>query len=773
MGPPLKRRRVDYNDADKELKYRRARNDQLLKSRFESIFEKYGKDFSHVGDEIDLQTGEIVVDNGHILSMRDERDTGDQSDELGEQFGALGASSANKFVGGDDTVRSSAEQGKNNFTGSALENAFDNERPKDDDNDSLLGDIQELERPLRDIRLSKTTSNDPGFISSRIRWSSGSPPQHHIPAYRGRHCEIDNLAIDPKWRAPYVPGLTSRTRHESPLDGKSDSIENRRQRSQSPLGQSLWAPSRSSRCSGGRRRWTMEEEILLRHLKNNTTLEYNEMQSHFSGRPSNTIRAHWEKMRIAKGRARERKKRVRWSKAEDELLCHLKTSTTLSVEDMMVKFPGRSRRGITAHWLNISKIRTQTDVSTYEGTKRAILARRPSLRAEDFLESSQAKSPPIGPGVEQLLNEPTLQSHSMQETLGECGPTAKVVNHSFETNPTDALRHPPNDSSAFTPKDPKVPNVMVRRQPQTPKTSKLVPSAKKTHKPMQLQSPAESADEINLPQLPSYRLSSEHRRSSSKSHVTSLTPQNRQLMTRIGILDKPRPKKRKRNPYSLTPTSLINLNLSSRASPDILSSPSFRPSTRPLPEASTSPSNTNPRTLNRGRSLTTLHSRIPSSSPDMLLQNSETRRSSKISPTLPSALPIRPVKQVKSSPLLKKQPQILASTTSKNTRSSRQDLLMDKAHRPPISRDIPRSEAPQSRVKLLPKKRRTRSASFASAILGSSHGDLSDDELSLPFSTVSALAREKPQTVTKTGSPNRQCGSAGFRCERSVCLRCI
>ncbi|OAX81053.1 hypothetical protein ACJ72_04607 [Emergomyces africanus] len=67
----------------------RQANDLRLKSRFEDIFEKYGKDFSSVGDEIDLATGRIIIDNGHIEKMRNEQDLGAQtwkydSDPLGE-----------------------------------------------------------------------------------------------------------------------------------------------------------------------------------------------------------------------------------------------------------------------------------------------------------------------------------------------------------------------------------------------------------------------------------------------------------------------------------------------------------------------------------------------------------------------------------------------------------------------------------------------------------------------------------------------------------------
>lgn len=41
-------------------------NDLQLKSRFESICRKYGRDFHSVSDEIDLRTGRIVINNGHL-----------------------------------------------------------------------------------------------------------------------------------------------------------------------------------------------------------------------------------------------------------------------------------------------------------------------------------------------------------------------------------------------------------------------------------------------------------------------------------------------------------------------------------------------------------------------------------------------------------------------------------------------------------------------------------------------------------------------------------
>ncbi|KKY21698.1 putative myb-like dna-binding domain protein [Phaeomoniella chlamydospora] len=80
MEPPFKRPRLsmfrDIHDSDYSLAVARDRNDRRLKSRWESIFDKYERDFSDVADEIDIRTGEIIVNKGHLASMQDERDNG-------------------------------------------------------------------------------------------------------------------------------------------------------------------------------------------------------------------------------------------------------------------------------------------------------------------------------------------------------------------------------------------------------------------------------------------------------------------------------------------------------------------------------------------------------------------------------------------------------------------------------------------------------------------------------------------------------------------------
>lgn len=58
-----------------EVNVRRAQSLNKVRSRWDEICEKYGREFDNA-DEIDLNTLEVVVDKGHILQMRDENDVG-------------------------------------------------------------------------------------------------------------------------------------------------------------------------------------------------------------------------------------------------------------------------------------------------------------------------------------------------------------------------------------------------------------------------------------------------------------------------------------------------------------------------------------------------------------------------------------------------------------------------------------------------------------------------------------------------------------------------
>lgn len=104
MEPPPKRQRLGLGPIETEgedeldfdpvelnqmrdpaYQFELARDNALykLQSRFENIFAKYGRDFTGIGDEVDLVTGQILVDNGHLQSLQSVKDT-DEGEEVHE-----------------------------------------------------------------------------------------------------------------------------------------------------------------------------------------------------------------------------------------------------------------------------------------------------------------------------------------------------------------------------------------------------------------------------------------------------------------------------------------------------------------------------------------------------------------------------------------------------------------------------------------------------------------------------------------------------------------
>ncbi|KAL4798285.1 hypothetical protein BDV19DRAFT_357496 [Aspergillus venezuelensis] len=111
MESPLKKRRLSlsptpdesYETSDVDIHEARAQNDLRLKSIFEGIFEKYGRDFTDIGDEIDLQTGDITVNNGHVHALDGEDHAGpiDWLEDPDAQD-AQGAANEDADTGGSD-----------------------------------------------------------------------------------------------------------------------------------------------------------------------------------------------------------------------------------------------------------------------------------------------------------------------------------------------------------------------------------------------------------------------------------------------------------------------------------------------------------------------------------------------------------------------------------------------------------------------------------------------------------------------------------------------
>ena len=73
--PSKRQKLLDEGDAQTQSQ-KAAKSEQLLRSRWESVFEKYGHDFDDISDVVDLRSGTVSTDKGHLRSLRHERDIG-------------------------------------------------------------------------------------------------------------------------------------------------------------------------------------------------------------------------------------------------------------------------------------------------------------------------------------------------------------------------------------------------------------------------------------------------------------------------------------------------------------------------------------------------------------------------------------------------------------------------------------------------------------------------------------------------------------------------
>lgn len=190
MERPTKRPRLSIEPGFPEevpeewdLRAARAQNDLRLKSIFEGIFTKYGKDFSETGDEIDLETGNIVVDNGHLQGMREENDTGDKATW--------------HSVDGDDS-----------------------EDDKHDLNEDEYGGRDQLvdwATPYDDLGVSETGSDD-SILDSAVK-QPDSPKSRVKTYYEGQSSLVrtdkESGPRDPLWQVPEIPRVFSTPTVES------------------------------------------------------------------------------------------------------------------------------------------------------------------------------------------------------------------------------------------------------------------------------------------------------------------------------------------------------------------------------------------------------------------------------------------------------------------------------------------------------------------------------------------------------------------------------
>lgn len=210
-------------DPESDFQQKRARLDYKLKSTFEAIFEKYGRNFEGVGDEIDLATGEIVVNNGHILEMLDERDAGDVDGaqsvptEVTEESGDLPSSVIEEISDtdeeeDDDEGSDEASDGEMIeddliLRGFALANRFSRPSPE-------LGSLRNPVRPStshRPIAGPSTNIPNPRLPSqSEILTRFGPQLGPQIVEYVSKQSAPKENPIEPAWRAPEIPAFKPR-----------------------------------------------------------------------------------------------------------------------------------------------------------------------------------------------------------------------------------------------------------------------------------------------------------------------------------------------------------------------------------------------------------------------------------------------------------------------------------------------------------------------------------------------------------------------------------
>jgi len=248
MEPPLKRQRIA--GPQEQLHAQRARNDLRLKSRFEHIFEKFSKEFTGVGDEIDLHTGKIIVNNGHLITMQNERDieglANDEDELAADTVGPLREPEVDKSDLSPDlqgSLATTVEAVKEILplpmevpcVGLNIASAI-----KMDDGTTYDTNVH------GDLFINRTILNQLSRLGPHIRKSIANVKRSAATSVVVS-IETEDLTVDPKWRVPVVLQQTPDEEVENAV-GSSEVVEADSkipecdpERSPSPEGVSLWA----------------------------------------------------------------------------------------------------------------------------------------------------------------------------------------------------------------------------------------------------------------------------------------------------------------------------------------------------------------------------------------------------------------------------------------------------------------------------------------------------------------------------------------------------
>ncbi|KAF1810689.1 hypothetical protein P152DRAFT_93496 [Eremomyces bilateralis CBS 781.70] len=241
MERPLKRRRTSQDPDETgtdNLEHDRRRNDHRLKSAFESIILKYSRDFSAVGDEIDLRTGQIVVDNGHLSHMRDENDVGAADEE--DDAVAFLRSFAEQFredeidTGGEDDSGDEEESSEYELVDELVDENGEDLRTDvgDEGNAAAEAYAHSVEAILRQTRIQTgapgqdTPPNDSADVDHFELWPSQSAEASNTipldPALDEPNSDVIQGPVDWKDAPPIERYSSPVTQHHSPQDKPLD-----------------------------------------------------------------------------------------------------------------------------------------------------------------------------------------------------------------------------------------------------------------------------------------------------------------------------------------------------------------------------------------------------------------------------------------------------------------------------------------------------------------------------------------------------------------------
>lgn len=213
----------DYVEDDlEELEAKRRKNDQRFKGYLERIFEKYEHDFTGIGDEIDVLTGKVVINNGHLETMQNEVDPG--STGASSQF----LSRFRDDLVDEETTPDEHDDDDDNARGDSREESFtsDVEEIMDSDRDA---DEEEGEEEVVE-RAEKRKKDGVLFSPSAARRAFNALVR---PAPRLAHLLVDKEEQESIQRARAPPSRTPRGGIAATEDDDAENQPERRRKSTS------------------------------------------------------------------------------------------------------------------------------------------------------------------------------------------------------------------------------------------------------------------------------------------------------------------------------------------------------------------------------------------------------------------------------------------------------------------------------------------------------------------------------------------------------------